>query len=95
MDTRILDMPKQLDLLQHLIDTCNAESVRVVNDSGLTITVEVIINRKGMKNCAETMIDKRWSANLIGIERINKSDTATVETGEGLYRYTLQFSKDQ
>ena len=92
---RIIDMPKRLDLLQHIMDTCNADSVRVVSEAGLTITLEVIINRNAMKNCAETMIEKLWSANLIGIEKINKGDTAWTETGDGLYRYTLQFSKDQ
>lgn len=94
MITKGNTMPKRLELLQQLIDECKADSVRVVNEAGLWITVEVIIDRNKMTACAQAMLEKKWEANLIGIEKINKGDSAYTETGNGLYRYTLQFSKE-
>lgn len=87
-------MPKRLELLQTIIDGCFADSVRVVTEAGNYITVEIIISRNKMKDCARMMIEKNWEANLVSIEKIYKSDTGYDETGKGLYRYTLQFEKD-
>ena len=90
---RSLQMVKRLELLNHLMDFCNAENVRIVNEAGLNLTVEIVINRKSMETCYQEMVNKGWENNVIGIEKINKGDRGYVETGDGLYRYTLQFVK--
>ncbi len=85
-------MPQRLEILQTIIDLCNAESIKVVYDGPRIMTLEIIINRNLMANCAKEYMTT-WEGDVRSIEKINKGDVAYTETGDGLYRYTLVIEK--
>ena len=85
-------MPTRLEILQTIIEKCNADSVHVVNETGRNLSIEVVIGRNKMSDCVKNFL-KEYEGSVNGIERINKGDRGFSETDDGLYRYTLVIEK--
>lgn len=73
-----------------------AEKARLVQDTGRTCTVEVVMTREVYERNVEQYLDPEnpptgvnvWHGELRGIERIGE-ESASNQTGRGTYRYTI------
>jgi hypothetical protein len=77
------------ELIAHLL-VLGAESLRVVQESGMTITVEFEIKRSVYEQAIEPQLDDPEAPDFKGeLRRIEKVNTTGGAGGSGLWRYTI------
>lgn len=91
-------MPTAKDMITWFVEK-GAEQARLVQDTGRTCTLEVMMTRAAYEESVEAHLDETlgprefsWTGELRGLERIGEEGRSS-QTGGGLYRYTILIFK--